>query len=177
MAALRPLVASLLLTACGTTPAAVDAASPPDTGSPGHDAAVVIDAGSPGLDAATVVTDDAGEATYMVAAGDCFTLATATSAVSGGLSCGDFMALMGSNVDLESSGSASTFCELPGTYTSLASVPTSYASCTWESYVEGGSGLANHGLIVRDAAGAHHYRVRVVTNTLPALVLSLAAID
>jgi hypothetical protein len=171
----RSILFSCLLAACSSTPSGTDAASlAPDTGSP------AIDAASPGSDAgrdAAIVTADTGESITMVAAGDCFTLATATSAPSNHGSCGDFLALTGARVDLESAGTASTFCELPGSFTSLASVPASYTSCTWEAYVEGGVDLANHGLIVTDATSMHHYRMHVVSNALPTLVFSFARID
>jgi hypothetical protein len=149
------------LVACSSSPTPTDAGA----GS--------TDSGMPGVDAGSSAPDAGGETTFMLATGDCFTFATASSMPSNSHTCGDMLALAGANVDI----GGSSFCELPGTFTSLASVPTSYASCMWESYVEGGNGLANHGLIVLDAAQAHHYRVRIVSNTLPTLVFSFAQID
>jgi hypothetical protein len=122
------------------------------------------------------VGDGNTEMTYSLPAGQCFTLGTATSQPFTA-ACGDFMALSGSNVDLQSGAGSSQLCLLSGTYSSLASVPASYASCTWTSYVEGGSGLANAGVIVLDRTGEHHYRMRIVSNTQPALVFSFADID
>ncbi len=149
-----------------------------DSGTP-IDAGTIVDAGSQVTDSG--MTADAGsEQTYMLNTGDCFTFATASSMHSNGMDCGDILALSGANVDLSSPFGADGnggFCDLPGTYTSLASVPTSYASCAWMSYIEGINGLTNHGLIVRDAAHVHHYRVHVLSNTQPALIFSFAQID
>jgi hypothetical protein len=167
----------LTLVGCNNTPAASD------TGSVLPDAAVVEDGGTTvdgGHDAAMPVIDvgspaaDSGETTYMLPDNYCFTFATATSMDSMSHTCGDMLALTGINVDLSSTDG---FCPQTGTYTSLASVPSDYASCAWTSYVEGADPLANTGYIVRDAAGAHHYRMRIVSNLHPALVFSFDAID
>ncbi len=91
------------------------------------------------------------------------------------MTCGDMQGLAGANVDLSAPGEG--LCLLPGTYTTLASIPTDYTSCTFSSYVEGFEGLADHGLIVADAAGSHHYRVHIVSNTNPTLVFEFDAID
>ncbi len=109
-------------------------------------------------------------------AGDCFTFATQkaepyTSA------CGDFMAMTGANVDLNAGAGSSQLCLLSGNYPSLAAVPSSYASCTWTTYIEGSAGLANHGVIVLDSTGQHHYRMWIASNTLPNLLFSFADID
>ncbi|MFT3712301.1 MAG: hypothetical protein QM817_32040 [Archangium sp.] len=106
-------------------------------------------------------TGDAGvDPTYTLAAGDCFFFATATSQDSMSMNCGDMVAL---GVDISSN---SGFCDLPTTYASLSAVPTSYASCSWSSYVEVNLGPdTGHSLIVRDAAMVHHYRMRIVSKT------------
>jgi hypothetical protein len=118
-----------------------------------------------------------GEMTYSLAAGDCFTFATSTSSQSGGRACGDLLALSGGNVDLSNGAGSSQLCLLSGTYTSLTAVPASYASCAWTTYIEGLGGLADAGLIVLDSTGSHHYRLHVVSETLPDLIFSFASID
>lgn len=164
----------VLLGACGggSTPT-TDAATTSDSGA-------VVDSGGSTDDAATSdagSTVDAGsnETTYMLETNYCFTFATATSMDSMSHTCGDMNALAGFMVDLAAPGDA--FCAQTGTFTSLSDVPTSYASCAWMPYVEGADSLANHAFIVRDASGAHHYRMRIVSNALPALVFSFDAID
>lgn len=92
-------------------------------------------------------------------------------------SCGDFMALIGANVDLETGIGSSSLCLLSGTYTSLSQVPSSYASCAWMSYIEGAGGLAHQGVIVLDSSGTHHYRMWISSNTLPDLIFAFAKID
>lgn len=91
------------------------------------------------------------------------------------MTCGDLQTLSGINVDL--SGPNMVFCPLTGTYSTLADVPSDYAACNWTNYVEGAGNLANSGMICRDAAHAHHYKVRVISNTQPTLVFSYAQID
>jgi hypothetical protein len=186
--ALVTLLASAPLVGCGGSTPATDSGTPAaDTGTPGTDSGTpaadtgtpAADSGTPGTDSGTPATD-AGETTYMMAAGSCFTFATASSMPMGGMECGDIMGLTGANVDLQSPNGPDgmgNFCPQTGTFTSLASVPTDYSACAWTAYVEGIVGLANTGYIVRDAAQTHHYRMRVISNTLPNLVFSFAQID
>jgi hypothetical protein len=108
-------------------------------------------------------------------AGQCFTFATKMIGSNMGQACGDWLGLSGANVDI--SGIGSNLCPLSGTYTSLSAVPSDYSTCAWTSYIEGLNGLANTGVIVRDAAtGTHHYRVRILSNS-PTLDFSFATID
>jgi hypothetical protein len=87
------------------------------------------------------------------------------------------MALTGAKVDLSAGAGSSQLCLLSGTYASLSEVPTSYASCAWTTYVEGGDGLANRGVIVVDSTGQHHDRMWIASNNLPNLLFSFANID
>ena len=87
------------------------------------------------------------------------------------------MALSGANVDLSNGAGSSQLCLLSGSYGSLGAVPSSYASCAWSTYIEGGGGLANSGVIVLDSAGLHHYRMWIASNTLPDLIFQFAQID
>jgi hypothetical protein len=112
----------------------------------------------------------------MLPAGDCFTFALQTEQPYT-TACGDLMALAGSMVDLSSGAGSSQLCLLTGTFASLGAVPSSYDSCDWTNYVEGGEGLADQGLIVIDSTGTHHYRVWIASNTLPDLVFAFAQID
>jgi hypothetical protein len=144
------------------------------------DAAMLADASGSGVDAAAGGMDAGTETTYMLQVGYCFTFATATGMDSHSMSCGDFLTLSGANVDLETDpgpDGMGGFCPLMGTFTTLASVPSSFAACAWTNYVEGIGGLANTGYIVRDAAHAHHYKMRVISNTQPTLIFSFAMID
>jgi len=179
------LAGSLALGACapGSTPA--DAGSTPvDTGSTPADTGTALDTGHPidahaALDAA--VAADTNETTYMLVPGNCFTFGTATSMDAMSMTCGDLQSLGG---DLSTPGgpdSMGGICTLTGTFTSLSAVPTSYASCAWASYLEVNlsDGLADHGLIVRDATHTHHYRLHVIASapSHPTLVFAFAAID
>jgi hypothetical protein len=174
---LLALVSSLTLAACGTSNATSD------TGTT-NDAATAIDSGAAIDSAATPDTGgatDSGETTYMLVPGNCFTFATATSMDAMSMTCGDIQSLGG---DLSTPGgpdSMGGICELTGTFTSVSAVPTSYASCVWESYLEVNlsSGLADHGLIVRDATQMHHYRLHVIDSapSHPTLVFGFAQID
>ncbi len=177
------LVSALALGACSTSPATRDAGAAIDTGS-AIDTATAIDTGAPIDSSATPDTGsaiDSGETTYMLVPGNCFTFATATSMDAMSMTCGDIQSLGG---DLSSPGgpdSMGGICQLTGTFTSVSAVPTSYASCAWSSYLEVNlsSGLADHGLIVRDASHAHHYRLHVVASapSHPTLVFGFAQID
>lgn len=89
---------------------------------------------------------------------------------------GDIYFLTGINVDLEAVQSGG-FCPQPGTYTTLASVPSDYTACAFQSYVEGADGLANTGYIVVDAAALHHYRMQIITNDLPTIRFRFDSID
>lgn len=177
------LFIALALGACSTNTAtrdtgtATDASSAIDSGTP-IDGGDPIDSTAP-LDAGS--TPDSGDTTYMLVPGNCFTFATATSMDAMSMTCGDMQSLGG---DLSSPGgpdSMGGLCQLTGTFTSLSAVPTSYAGCSWSSYLEVNlsSGLADHGLIVRDATHVHHYRLHVVDSapTHPTLVFSFAQID
>jgi hypothetical protein len=87
------------------------------------------------------------------------------------------MALEGAMVDLSNGAGSSQLCLLSGTFASLDAVPSSYASCAWTTYVEGGGGLADQGLIVLDSTGTHHYRMWIASNNLPSLIFAFAPID
>jgi hypothetical protein len=117
-----------------------------------------------------------GGASTSLPAGDCFTFAT-KKAQPYTTACGDFMALTGAKIDLNAGAGSAQLCLLTGNYSSLAAVPTSYAACTWTSYIEGSAGLADSGVIVLDNTGQHHYRMWIEANELPNLLFSFAAID
>lgn len=96
---------------------------------------------------------------------------------------GDLYLLTGFNVDL-SCGGNDCFCLIgsengwmPAEYGTLSDIPTDYAACQWTSYVEGIEGLTRVGLILRDRAGAHHYRFYIHDNTLPVLRYEIDQID
>lgn len=176
-----------LLAGCGGGGTGADLASGGDLSARGGGdlAAAVTDGAAPdggATDAAPGGGDMASSARHedIKVSGDsssCFVLA------SGQLSqdnpCpGDVVFLTGAKVDLQSAdGQGAAFCQLNGTFMSFGDVPSDYSKCAWMPYVEGGAGLANAGLIVRDRAGAHHYRWRVVSNELPKIVFDYAAID
>lgn len=169
------LVSSLALGACGGTATATpDAGSPRDTGTP-SDTGAPNDTGAPS-DSSTASDTGIADTTYMLAPGDCFTFATATSMGSMSMTCGDLQSLGG---DLSTPDSG--ICLLTGTFTSVSAVPTSYESCAWSSYLEVNlsDGLADRGLIVRDASQTHHYRLHVVESapSHPVLVFGFAPID
>jgi hypothetical protein len=108
----------------------------------------------------------------------CFELATGTANAENPCVSGDLYFLTGANVDLDSANAGEpAYCVKPGSPMSLEEVPTDYASCNWESYVEGGNSLANTGYVVRDRLGAHHYRLQIVSNSLPTLKFRYAKID
>jgi len=73
------------------------------------------------------------------------------------------------------SNGGSDLCQLSGTHSNLAAVPSDYSTCAWTNYIEGGFDLANVGIIVR--AGTHHWRLHVTSNALPTLVFEFATID
>ncbi len=183
------LIVVLALGACGTSPAKdADAGVSGDSGVSG-DGGATVDAGAPGdgggaldaaMDGGSSDAGAGGDTTYMLPTGNCFTFSTATAMDAMSMTCGDMQALSGANVDLDSPAgpdSMGGFCPLVGTFTSLSMVPSSYASCAWTSYIEGLDSLADHGFIVRDATHTHHYRMRIVSNALPALVFAFDAID
>jgi hypothetical protein len=105
----------------------------------------------------------------------CFTLATAEATPDNPCD-GDIYFLTGINVDLEALQSGG-FCPQPGTYTTLASVPSDYSACFFEPYVEGIDGLANTGYIVADADALHHYRMQIITNEPPTIRFRFDSID
>jgi hypothetical protein len=189
------------LTACGSsnfTPADTgtaprpDVASPPiDTGTaPRPDAASPpIDSGSvPGTDAATGRGDadrttdpdssNAGVTIRELRPGQCFTFATATTTDAMGMRCGDMQAVMGLHVDVMARGEF--LCLLPGTFTSLAAVPSDYSSCNFTPFLPlTPEGLVDRGMIaaIPGERGTNHYRVHIITNRSPVMRFSLEQID
>jgi hypothetical protein len=154
----------------------------PDAATSSRDAWSASDAPSTSSDAPSLLDSPsasdaptAGETTYEMGNDECFTFATATAMPSMSMTCGDMQGLTGINVDISAPGDG--LCLLPGTYTTLASIPTDYASCFFSPYVEGADPLADRAMIVADAAGAHHYRVHIVSNLNPTLVFSFDMID
>ncbi|MFT3772328.1 MAG: hypothetical protein QM820_43590 [Minicystis sp.] len=119
--------------------------------------------------------------------------APTTVSLAGGLTCldlatgaldvanpcaGDVVFLQGINVDFSSNDAGSmVFCPKSGTFESLSSIPKDYASCPWTSYVEGADGLSKTGYVLRDAAGAHHYRFWIVSNLGSSITFALDKID
>ena len=134
---------------------AIDAAVPPD---------VSADTGST---ANKVQIDVSGTV--------CWTLATGSAQVSSTCQGGDIVLMVGANIDLQ--GTIAAFCPLPGTFTSVASIPADYSNCAWTQYIEGMVGLADTGYIVRDAAALHHWKMRIISNTLPTFIAELVPID
>lgn len=108
----------------------------------------------------------------------CFDLASGTSEASDSCTIGDLVFMPGANVDLASQDyNTPAWCPQTGSHTDLSTIPDSYASCDWVEYVEGMEGLANTGYIVRDKVAAHHYKLQIVSNTLPTLVFRYTKID
>lgn len=167
-------VVAVILTACGSSnnPGAgsADAGKVP----PAADASLGDASPTSGSDAAIDAMTTARHAT--VPTGSCFSFATGTYDSSNPCTA-DLYTLAGAKVDLASGSNMNSLCLLTGPYAGLADVPRSYASCAWTSYVEGGNGLANEGLIVAASGGTHHYRVYIESNTLPNLVIDWDAID
>ncbi len=171
------LLAAACSSSSGGSPIASDAAQvAPPVDAAGLDAPSALDA-SAAIDLAVGGDGGAGDKTYSIPVGDCFTFASATSQNMAGQSCGDLLLLSGANIDLSAGSGQAALCDLGGPFASLSAVPTSYASCMWTSYIEGGNGLAGEGLVVLDSMAVHHYRVRIVTNLQPTLVLSFSQID
>jgi len=183
----RHLVTTLLLAtlapaaACGnaTTSGTTESASS-STGGPGTGGAGTGGAGSGGAGMGGAGTGGAAPMPTQVnlAGGDaCLDLATGKIAV-GNPCAGDLVFLQGANVDLESNGAAGmVFCPKPGTFKSLAAIPKDYASCAWDSYVEGLNDLTGTGYVLRDAAAAHHYRFWIVSDMGSKIAFELDAID
>lgn len=180
---IAPFFASLLLLAgcsCEEPSESIDAAVS------SQDSGPVADSATPALDAFEAPEQDAAaghdattppsETVYRMQVTECFTFATATSEDALGDTCGDMFGLEGLHVDLGTTGEGG-FCLLPGTYSSLAAVPSDFSGCTFTSYVEGADGLSDAGMIVRSPDGATYYRVRIISNELPELVFSFARID
>jgi hypothetical protein len=112
-----------------------------------------------------------------VSKGGCFTLATATASTDNPCLTGDLYFLTGVNVDLDSANLGEPAYCVTGKAADLAAVPSDYAACAWQGYIEGADGLQDTGYVVRDRTGAHHYQMQIVSNTLPNLQLHLAKID
>ena len=129
------------------------------------------DTGTTRTDDASAARDDAfsiPETTYTLTTGQCFTLATRTIMDGGGMRCGDFT-LEGAFVSFIT-GVDGTLCEVAGTFTTLASMPTSVVgACGRVVNLQIGDGT-NLGFLVR--IGPHLYRVHVLTSTPPTLVFS-----
>ena len=106
----------------------------------------------------------------------CYTLADRSSNTK--QPCGgDVLFLVGANVDLQSAlQGGMSLCQLPGTFNSLAEVPTDGKGCQWTDYVEGALGLAKTGLLLQDRGG-HHYKWFIVSNTLPTMTFDQSQID
>lgn len=154
----------------GGSSAAETTSSSPDTGSSsGSD-------GGPGDSSGASTGGDQGML-YMIdaSATPCFSLASGTANADNPCTSGDLYFLIGANVDLGDVGQMG-WCST-GAAADLDAVPTDYAACAWQSYVEGIEGLANTGYIVRDATAAHHYRFQIVDNTAPVLQFHYDAID
>jgi hypothetical protein len=107
----------------------------------------------------------------------CFELATGTANADNPCANGDLYFLSGFNVDLDSANQAEPAYCVTGEAAGLDDVPSDYAACSWQGYIEGADGLANTGYVVRDRLGAHHYRMQIVSNTLPVLTFHFDAID
>lgn len=127
--------------------------------------------GSGGSGSGTPIT----EVTLGNSGATCFTFATGTSEDANPCN-GDMVLLAGANVDLQSNDFSDMFCQFDGSYTTLESVPTDYSSCFFMPYVEGAVGLADTGFAVATTDG-HHYRMQIVSNTLPTLQFRYDTID
>lgn len=174
----------IVLAACGPSNNPTDAGSTDalsaDQTQPATDASSGDSSPTNDVTSTDATTSDVSSATghhATIPTGSCFSFATGTYDSSNPCTAGELYTLAGANVDLSSGGSTNTLCELTGPYTRLTDVPRSYASCAWTTYIEGLAGLANEGLIVRDSTGAHHYRVYIVSNTLPNLTIDWDTID
>jgi len=106
----------------------------------------------------------------------CFELATGNANADNPCVSGDLYFLTGANVDLSAEGSGG-YCVKPGTFTTLDAVPSDYAGCNFETYVEGGDPLDNTGYVVQDRADAHRYKMQIVENGLPTLTFRYTQID
>jgi hypothetical protein len=109
---------------------------------------------------------------YEVEAGSCFELATGEETPS---PCGNSADIFFFGVDPYSE--KDIFCKLEGTFSDLESVPVDYAGCDWGNYIEGGFGLENTGVIVRDLSYQHHYRMRIIENESPTITFEYKTID
>jgi hypothetical protein len=137
--------------------------------------------GGTGGGAGTSSTGSGGAAPMLyvvdVSQGGCFTLATATASADNPCLTGDLYFLTGVNVDLDSADLGTPAYCVKGSAADLDAVPSDYAACAWEGYIEGADGLQDTGYVVRDRTGAHHYRMQVVSNAVPDLKLHYAKID
>jgi len=97
------------------------------------------------------------------------------------MTCGDVQSLGGDLSTPSRPDSMGGLCQLTGTFTSVRAVPTDYTACAWSSYLEVNlsDGLADHGLILRDATQTHHYRLHVTDSapSHPTLVFAFEQID
>jgi hypothetical protein len=154
------------------TTAMQDQAPPADTAA--SDASVTADSTAPSDGGGAL---DGSTDAHMVTIGAdvCYTFATASGDYSDPCS-GDMYTEAGANIDIAAGSGSSALCLVSGTYSSLAAVPSDYSTCAWSNYVEGGGGLTDQGLIVLDAAGVHHYRVWIQSNS-PNLVFSWDRLD
>lgn len=155
-----------------------------DTGSSTPDSSPSVDSGQPDVAAQTDTgpTPDASadEHPTTLSTKQCFFFATGMATLDNPCH-GELFTLEGAMVDLGTGGGSNSgmggLCEQPGTYPDLASVPHDYSACTWSEYVEGGGGLANHGILVRSMDNLHHYRMWIQSNALPNLVFRWDMID
>lgn len=94
----------------------------------------------------------------------CFTFATGSHERGNCYGSGDiYIYDMGDKADLGPASREEQFCMLEGSFFDLDSIPEDYSGCRWDFGVEGYDS-ENRGFIVRDAALAHHYKLRIVEN-------------
>lgn len=151
------------------------------TGGVGGDTSSGGTGGGTGGGAGTSSTGSGGAAPMLyvvdVTQGGCFTLATGIANADNPCMTGDLYFLTGVNVDLDSANLGTPAYCVTGSAADLDSVPSDYAACAWMGYIEGADGLQDTGYVVRDRTGAHHYRMQIVSNTLPDLQFHYAQID
>ena len=109
---------------------------------------------------------------HEVEASSCFELETGEETPS---PCGDTSDIFFWGVDPFSDGDI--FCVQEGNYPTLESVPSDYSQCDWVDYIEGGLGLQNLGVIVRDLSYQHHYKMRIIENQAPTITFEYENID
>lgn len=118
------------------------------------------------------IQPDPEQSRYEVEAGSCFELATGEETPS---PCGDTSDIYFWGVDPYSE--KDIFCLQEGTYSDLESVPSNYSECNWDFFIEGGLGLKNTGVIVRDLSYQHHYKMRIIENESPTITFEYEQID